>query len=78
VSHIVWSTRQGRRVRAIGSVLKWPAIGALLVGGGILAARILGPKVVRELGAAGGESFAQGVAKAQNEIAALGRGSRWS
>jgi fumarate hydratase class II len=76
----VWSTKEGRRVRAAGSLLRWPAIGALIVGGGIIAAYIFGPKVARELGAAGGESFAEGVAKAQNQIAAItsGRGSRWS
>lgn len=76
--HVVWGTKQGRRVKALGSILKWPAIGALIVGGGIVVARIFGPRAARELGHAGGEAFAEGVEKVQNQIAALGRGSRWS
>lgn len=75
--HPVWSTKQGRRVEGLAQILKWPAIGALVVGGGILAARLFGPGAARELGRQGGEAFAEGVNEAQKKIAFLARASRW-
>ena len=76
--HVVWDTKQGRRVRSIGSALRWPLIGALVAGGALVVFNIFGDRVARQLGAAGGESFAEGLKKAQDQFAALGRGERWS
>ena len=75
--HPVWGTKEGRRVEGLGQLLKWPAIGALIVGGGILAVRIFGPGAARELGHQGGEAFAEGIADAQKKVAFLARASRW-
>ena len=65
--------RYRHRLAAIGKIARWPAIGALVAGGGLLVARLVGPSVVEQLGARGGEGFARGVATAQDEIAAVKR-----
>lgn len=52
-------------------LLKWPLFGALLAGGALVVARAFGPRVVRDLGDAGGEGFAEGVARVQRQFAAL-------
>lgn len=65
--------RYRQRLATAVKIARWPAIGALVVGGGLLVARIVGPSVVEQLGARGGEGFARGVARAQDEIAAVKR-----
>lgn len=77
MKHPVWSTKEGRRVEGLARLLRWPAIGALVVGGGIIAARIFGPGAARELGRQGGEAFAEGIVDAQKKVAFLARASRW-
>jgi hypothetical protein len=65
--------RYRRRVSAAASLLKWPVIGALVAGGGLLVGRLVGPGIADQLGARAGEGFARGVASAQAEIAAIRR-----
>lgn len=62
------------RRAAIGRVLKWPAIGALIGGGALLIAHLAGPSVAEDLGERAGEGFARGMAEAQAKIASLERG----
>jgi hypothetical protein len=81
MSHAVWSTKEGRRVAALGKLLKWPTIGALIAGGALVTVRVFGPDTAQLVGRRGGEAFAEGVAAVQNQIAnnrsSSGRGSRW-
>lgn len=56
--------------KALGFI-KWPLVGALIAGGALVVARVFGPKVARNIGDAGGEAFANGVARAQQELAAI-------
>lgn len=77
MSHPVWHTKEGKRALAIIQLMRWPAIGALVVGGGILAARVFGPGVARELGHAGGDAFAEGIARTEARISALTHDARW-
>ncbi len=59
-------------------LVKVSLYGAAFVGGGLLLANLLGPRTVRRLGRDGGQAFAEGVAKVQNQISAVTRGARWS
>lgn len=76
--HSVWQTKDGKRALVLLQLLKWPAIGALVVGGGVIAARIFGPGVARDLGHAGGDAFAEGMVRTQNRLAsAFTHDARW-
>lgn len=60
----------------------WPFVrlglyGAAFFGGGLLLANFLGPRTARKLGRQGGEAFAEGINKVQNQIASVTRGARW-
>lgn len=61
------------RLAAIGKIARWPAIGALVAGGGLLVARLVGPSVAGQLGERAGEGFARAVAQTQEEIATVKR-----
>lgn len=65
--------RYRRRAAVTASILKWPAIGALIAGGVLVVGKIAGPKVADELGARAGEGFARGMARAQEQVAAIQR-----
>ncbi len=65
--------RYRQRVAQIGKIAKWPAIGALIAGGAFAVGYFLGPPTMRRLGADAGEGFAQGMAKAQDQIASIQR-----
>lgn len=77
MSHALWTTKEGRRVTAFGRLARPVAIGALFAAGAVAVVKIFGPSTARTLGRAGGEAFAEGVNRAQAQIANLGRGSRW-
>jgi hypothetical protein len=61
------------KIAAIGKIARWPAIGALVAGGGLLVARLVGPSVAGQLGEHAGEGFARAVSRTQEEIAAVKR-----
>jgi hypothetical protein len=65
--------RYMRRAHAVGRLLKWPAIGALIAGGAFAVGHYLGPSQASRLGEAAGEGFARGVARTQQQIASLQR-----
>lgn len=65
--------RYRRRAEVTASILKWPAIGALIAGGLLIVGKIAGPKIADQLGARAGEGFARGMAQAQERIAAIQR-----
>ena len=65
--------RYVRRAQTVGRALKWPAIGALIAGGAFAVGYYLGPPTARRLGADAGAGFAQGMARAQDQIASLQR-----
>lgn len=71
-------SRWKARVRAWGKPL---AAGGLFTIGSLVLVRALGPRVARSVGEAGGEGFAQGVARAQDALSrfsgAAGRGARF-
>lgn len=78
MSHRVWDTKEGRRVATLGKLLKWPAIGALIAGGALVTVRVFGPRTAEAIGRQGGEAFAEGVARVQNQLAGGGgRVYRW-
>lgn len=70
-STAVLEARYRRRAAALGKIIKWPAIGALIGGGAMLVGHLFGPSMAEQLGVNAGEGFAHGVAKAQDEITAL-------
>jgi hypothetical protein len=47
---------------ALGLAAKWSALGAVFAGGALVVAYYAGPRVVGQLGRAGGEGFAEGMA----------------
>lgn len=54
----------------------WPFVrlglyGAAFVGGGMLLAKVIGPRTAHDLGERGGEGFAEGVVAAQRRLSAL-------
>ena len=65
--------RYVRRAHAVGRLLKWPAIGALIAGGAFAASYYLGPPTARRLGADAGAGFAEGMVRTQQQIASLQR-----
>lgn len=65
--------RYVRRAHVAGRLLKWPAIGALIAGGAFAVGYYLGPPTARRLGEDAGAGFAQGVVRAQEQIASLQR-----
>jgi len=56
---------------AIGAVAKWSALGAVFAGGALVVARFAGPRVVTQLGRAGGEGFIEGTTKAKAALDAI-------
>ena len=64
---------------AIGAVAKWTALGAVFAGGALVVGYYAGPRVVTQLGRAGGEGFVEGTEKARSLIASLSppRLGRW-
>ena len=57
-------------------VSTWPYVriglyGAAFVGGGMLLAKLFGPRTAHDLGERGGEGFTEGVVAAQRRLAAL-------
>jgi hypothetical protein len=65
--------RYRRRAVAIGKIVKWPAIGALIGGGAILVGYLVGPSVAEQIGARGGAGFVRGMTEAQDQVAAVQR-----
>jgi hypothetical protein len=65
--------RYVRRAHAVGRLAKWPAIGALIAGGVFAVGYYLGPPTARRLGADAGAGFAEGMVRAQEQIASLQR-----
>ncbi len=65
--------RYRRRAATLGKLLKWPAIGALIGGGALLVAHLVGPAIAEDLGTSAGEGFARGMIAAQEKVAALQR-----
>jgi hypothetical protein len=60
------------------TVVRYGAYGALFAGGALVLADLIGPAVARDLGTAGGQGFATGVARAQETIAQVStRGRRF-
>ena len=60
--------RYRRRASVIGSILKWPAIGALIGVGALVVGSVAGPSIAETLGMSAGEGFARGMAEAQAAI----------
>ena len=65
--------RYRRRSAAIGKIVKWPAIGALIGGGVLIVGYLVGPSVAEQIGARGGAGFVRGMTEAQEQIAAVQR-----
>ena len=59
--------------KTIGTIVKWPLIGALIGGGALIVGRLVGPSIADEAGANAGAGFARGMAEAQDKIAAIRR-----
>lgn len=66
------------RARGLAPYAKPIIAGGLFGAGALVLVRLFGPRVARATGEAGGEGFAQGVAKAEAALSqAAGRGSRF-
>jgi hypothetical protein len=65
--------RYRRRASAIVKIAKWPAIGALIGSGALVVGHLVGPSIAKDLGERAGEGFAEGMALAQEKIAAFKR-----
>jgi hypothetical protein len=54
---------------ALGLAAKWSALGAVFAGGALVVAYYAGPRVVGQLGRAGGEGFAEGTERVRSALA---------
>ena len=65
--------RYRRRAAQLAKIARWPAIGALVAGGALLAGSLIGPSIADRLGERAGWGFARGVAQDREQVAAIER-----